>query len=145
MRYAAAALAAVALAAGCGGSGGGTTFPRFQRAANAICVRYARAVDALPAPTTLSGIAKTARRAYSLGRRERAQLQQVGAPQEARDGFSSLLAKLDQADELLPGVWRAAAQGDQEQVRSLVARGKAVAAKASADAESLGLDDCRRS
>jgi hypothetical protein len=143
MRYGAAALAALVLAAGCGGSGG-TTFPRFQRAANGICVRYAKAVNALPAARTMSGIATAARRAYSLGARERTELRQLRPPGEAQDGFRVLLARLEQADELLPDVRQAASQGNQKQVRSLVGRGRALTAQANAKAVALGLDDCRR-
>lgn len=143
MRYGAAALAALALAAGCGGSGG-TTFPRFQRAANGICIRYARGVNALPAAKTMSGIAKSARRTYSLGTRERTELQQLDPPKDAQGDFRHLLAKLEQADELLPDVWQAASQGNQKQVRSLLGEGKAVARQANAKAGALGLDDCRR-
>ena len=143
MRYGAAALAALALGAGCGGSGG-TTFPRFQRAANGICIRYAKVVNGLPAAKTMSGIAKSARRTYSLGARERTELQQLAPPTDAQDDFRRLLAKLEQADELLPDVWHAASQGNQKQVRSLLGQGKAVTSQANAKAAALGLDDCRR-
>ena len=145
MRQGAAALAALALAAaGCGGGSGKVSFPDFQREANGICIRYARSVNALPDPRTMSAIAVAARRSYALGRRERAQLQNVEAPPDARTDFGRMLVRLERADELLPQVWQAASQGSQPRVRALVAQAKPLVAQANTSAVALGLDDCRR-
>lgn len=145
MRHGAAALAALALvAAGCGGGSGNLSFPDFQREANGICIRYARSVNALPDPRTMSGIAGAARRSYALGRRERTLLHDLDAPKAARPDFGRMLGRLEQADELLPEVWQAASQGDQARVRSLVGRAKPIVAQANTSAFALGLDDCRR-
>jgi hypothetical protein len=145
MRQGAAALAALALtAAGCGGGSGKVGFPDFQREANGICIRYAKSVNALPDPRTMSAIAVAARRSYALGRRERARLQDLETPKDARRSFDRMLARMEQADELLPAVWQAASQGNQVRVRALVARAKPILAQANTSAFALGLDDCRR-
>ncbi|MGZ4353523.1 MAG: hypothetical protein ACXVZ4_08250 [Gaiellaceae bacterium] len=145
MRQRAAALAALALtAAGCGGGSGHVSFPDFQREANGICMRYARSVNALPDPQTMSGIAVAARRSYALGRREREQLRELDVPMDARRDFDRMLARLEQADGLLPEVWQAASQGNQVRVRGLVAQAKPIVAQANTRAFALGLDDCRR-
>ncbi len=145
MRQGAAALAALALtAAGCGGGGGDVTFPAFQREANGICIRYARSVNALPDQRTMSGIAVRARRSYALGRREREQLRDLETPKDARRDFARMLARMEQADALLPNVWQAASQGNEVRVRALVAQATPILAKANTSAFALGLDDCRR-
>ncbi|HSP72514.1 MAG TPA: hypothetical protein VLN26_09100, partial [Gaiellaceae bacterium] len=85
-----------------------------------------------------------ARRTYALGRRERTQLRDLDAPKDARRDFGRMLARMEQADELLPDVWQAASQGNQVRVRSLVAEAKPIVAQANTSAFALGLDDCRR-
>lgn len=146
MRLLAVIAALAALVAGCGGGGDGKalTFPQFQRAANRVCARYAKAVNALPRAKTMSGIARTARKTYALGRKERAALRQLDEPKAAHDDFARLLDRMGRADELLPDVWQAASQGDQVQVRKLVAQAKPLVAQGNRSAFALGLDDCRR-
>lgn len=147
MRHGAAAAAALALAvaaAACGGSGRGSSYPEFQRAANGVCSRYAKRVDALPQPRTMSGIARLARKAYALGERERTALQRIDAPQGAAGDYRRFLDRTRGADELLPDLWQAASQGDQVGVRKLAVRGREAARGANAVAATLGLDDCRR-
>jgi hypothetical protein len=121
------------------------TYPAFQRAASAACLRYHRGLSRLGAPTSLGRIGTVARGAQRLGAAERGALGRLAPPPEAAPAFARLLAGLGRADALLPALRRAAEAGDAARARVLVRRGRALVARANLDAVAVGLSDCRRS
>jgi hypothetical protein len=145
MRPLAALAAVVAVAApSCGGSGG-TPYPEFQREASAICLRYRHALARLGPPTTLPRIAKVARAASGLGAEERAALDRLDPPADAKDGFARMVEGFRRADALLPPVRRAAEKKQIGATRALIRRGRAIVVRANRDAIAVGLTGCRRS
>jgi len=131
-------------AASCGGGGDRLSYPEFQRTANRICATYQQRLGGAGLPDSPASLARVARHAYDLGRREREALQALRPPEQAADRYARLLDRLKRSDELLPGVWRAAAKGKTQRVRTLATAGRKLIEHADEDAHALGLDDCRR-
>jgi len=129
----------------CGGSDEPRlTYPQLQRQAGAICQRYRRGLAKLGAPTSLPRVAVVARGAYRLGAAERKALAKLRPPADGADAYSQLLERFEQADELLPKLWRAAERKDAGTAQALAGQGRALVATGNKDAAAVGLLDCRR-
>jgi hypothetical protein len=144
MRQRAAALLALGFAAVACGGGERLSYPEFQRTANRICATYQQRLGGAGLPDSPRSLARVARHAYALGRREREALEALRPPKQAADRYARMLDRLERSDELLPPLWRAAAKGKDARVRSLATAGRDLVRLASADAKALGIPDCRR-
>jgi len=138
-------LAVVAALAGCGGGGNAASYPELQRQAAAICLRYHRGLAKLGAPSTLPRLAKVAQGAHRLGAQERAALERLDPPADARESLARMIDGFRRADALLPSVSRAARAKKIATARTIARRGRAIVKRANRDAVALGLADCRRS
>ena len=137
------AVAALALA-GCGGSssGGRLSEAEFVKKADAVCAKYKKKINALPQPSSLSGVAGYAQKAIDLTKQGRAELRALKPPSDLADTNAKWLANLDQTLVLAGELRDAAKQKDLAKVRTLAERGNRLDKQGNRLAAQMGMKAC---
>jgi hypothetical protein len=139
-----AALLLIAVA-GCGGGGGDDrlTKDELMQQANAVCADYAGQLKALGnPPQTLSGLATYARSAHGALADDLARLRKLHPPAELEAKYDTWLAAGDRALARIDELGKAAAEGDQIEIRRLVNAAKTEDEQSDRLATELGMVEC---
>lgn len=130
------------VAAGCGGGGDPLTKEEFTRQANEVCQEFDRKIDELGAPEGLGEIEDFTDRSADIARGGRDELAELEPPEELDEDYDRLLEMLDEEIEDVERLGEAAADGDEDEVRTIIAEGTAKSEASDRLALELGLDDC---
>jgi hypothetical protein len=130
--------------AGCGGDDGNDRLTKAElvQQADAVCVEYARKVKALGDPQTLTDLSTYARSAHQALANGLDELRKLRPPAELQTRYDTWVAAGERALGRIDELQKAAAKGDQTEIRRLVDAATREDAQSDRLASQLGMTDC---
>ncbi len=114
----------------------------YLREANAICAAADKRLDKLPKPSSLSQVAKVAKREVAIRKELILQLRELSPPIEISGGADNVFKDQEAREERAHALEKAAEKRDRTKLRQIRHEGKTEFRVEAGRAEAVGLQDC---